>query len=46
MHAILLSCMGEVILKFLQKEQASIREAALAILTVEQRFWQMAMEAA
>ena len=28
-----------------QKQQASIRAAAHAILTIEERFWQMAMEA-
>ena len=32
-------------LLILQEEQASIREAAFAILTIEQRFWQMAVEA-
>jgi hypothetical protein len=30
----------------MQEEQASIREACLAILTIEQRFWQMAMDVA
>ena len=28
-----------------QKQQAAIRAAAQAILTIEERFWQMAMEA-